>query len=499
MSRELNICSLRDCLSGLEDEVKIIKEEVDPLLEAGAIHKAFEDGPVFLCEKLKEFPDARMVINLWNRRERVARLCGTSHYNQVKFKMLEAIRNPIPPSIVESAPCQEVFIPKEGIDPHRLFPMITYTEADGGRFFGNGVTHISGKYCNDKSQLSLYRMSFRGNDFASINMVPGGHGDQIAKRFYGEKIPITINICPPPMIELIGISTFFPVLFPSLDEVAVAGGLQGFPVEIVKAKSVDAYAIANAEWVIEGYIVPHERVWETEEAERLGKQGVAPFHPEWTRCMGTAFRARKFELTAVTTRKEKPIYFFPSGGEAFFPSLSACWYELAQRVSPGFVVDVNTSLALTTWGGVVFQVKKTKQSDEGLQKNLLAATLGLVRGLRLAIVVDEDVNIYDMDDIIWALTTRVEPSTDIVRGIGGRGQAYQSYDRFTVGAGEVARNTGGLGIDATVPFKAKTQFARAKFAVDKVDFKKWFTQKEIGSMRSQQREYYRWLGRMGFA
>ncbi len=67
------------------------------------------------------------------------------------------------------------------------------------------------------------------------------------------------------------------------DEIGAAGALQGSPVEIVRAKTVDAYAIANAEWVIEGYIMPSERVWETEEAKRLGRQGETMLHPEWTR------------------------------------------------------------------------------------------------------------------------------------------------------------------------------------------------------------------------
>ena len=99
-----------------------------------------------------------------------------------------------------------------------------------------------------------------------------------------------------------------PAIFPTVeDEVGAAGALGGAPVEIVKAKTVDAYAMANAEYVIEGYIVPNQRVWETEEAERLGQQGVASFHPEWARYMGRAYRARRFEVTAFTHRRDKPI------------------------------------------------------------------------------------------------------------------------------------------------------------------------------------------------
>lgn len=500
MGRAEQITSLRGALDWLKDEVKVIEAEVDPVLEAGAIHKAFDDGPVFLAQNLKGYPHARMVINFWGRKERLVKVLGLDDYSQAKFKMLDAIKNPIPPKEVKDAPCHEIFIPKEEVDPFALFPMVKYTEADGGRFFGNGVTYISGKYCWGGSHLAFHRMSFRGKDYASINMTPGGHGDQVAVKFYGEKIPVTINICPPPTVELMAISTFFPTLFPPAyeDEVGAAGALQGSPVEIVKAKTVDAYAIANAEWTIEGYIVPHERVWETEEAEKLGKEGVAPFHPEWPRYLGRAYRSRKFELTAVTRRKDRPIYFFPYGGWAYFPSLSANWYELGERIAPGFVVDVYNAIPLTMWGGVIFQVKKRRRSDEGLQRNLLAAALGIVRGLQLAIVVDEDVNIWSSDDILWALLTRVNPNTDIVRGIGGRGQVYQPSERLAAGAVAASPYGGGLGIDATVPFAAKEQFTRARFAVDKFDFRRWFTDEEIKTMRAQQRDYFHWMGEVGY-
>jgi len=82
-------------------------------------------------------------------------------------------------------------------------------------------------------------------------------------------------------------------------------------VELVKAKTVDAYSIANAEWVIEGYFVPYERVWETEAAENANSQGTEYFHPEWARYMGRAYRNRKFEVTAVTRRKDRPLYSCP--------------------------------------------------------------------------------------------------------------------------------------------------------------------------------------------
>ena len=276
--------------------------------------------------------------------------------------------------------------------------------------------------------------------------------------------------------------------------------MQGSPIDLVKARTIDAYAIANAEWVIEGYIVPSERVWETQEAEEMGVQGKALFHPEWARYMGRAYRVQKFELTAVTRRKEKPLFYVPLFGTiwANIPFASAALYEIADRLAPGFVTDVTTSQGLTTLGGAIIQVRKRRPSDEGLQRNVLATALAINRGLRFAIAVDEDINIYEPEEILWALTSRVNPHTDIIFGAGGRGQSYQPAERVAAQGQEIVSTFGGgIGIDATIPFAAKNDFVRARYAVDKVDFSKWFTTEEMRQMRAQQSEYFRFLGETG--
>lgn len=494
MTREEKITSLRGALEWFRDDVEVLEAEVDPVLEAGAIHKAFDDGPVILAQNLKGYPHARMVLNFWSKRERLARVMGIQDYSQAKLKMLEALKNPIPPEEVQTAPCQEVFIPREKVDPLALFPMVKYTELDGGRFFGNGVFYIDSRLAGEgTSQLTFHRMSFRGRDYASINLSPGQHTEMISNNYYNSKVPVTVNICPPPTVELMGCSQFHATVFPHIDEVGAAGYLQGSPVEVVKAKTVDAYAIANAEWVIEGYIVPSGRVWETEEAEKLGKQGVTMFHPEWTRYLGRAYRSKKFELTAVTHRKDKPIFFFPWAGWAYYPSLAACVWELGERLSPGFVQDINISHMFGQLGGAVLQVKKRRDSDEGLQRNLLGMVLEMFRGIRIVVTVDEDINVWSADDVMWAMTTRVNPNTGFLRAIGGRRQAYQPGE-----AGGGSGYNGGVGIDATVPYAQKERFIRARFSVDKFDFHRWLSDEKIKKIKAQQSEYFHWLGESGY-
>jgi len=92
-------------------------------------------------------------------------------------------------------------------------------------------------------------------------------------------------------------------------------------------------------------------------------------------------------------------------------------YELCNRLQPGICQDVNIPYAMTDWGGCIIQVKKRNKIEEGWQRNFLSAILSTSQGMRLAIAVDTDIDMYSMDEIIWALTTRVNPHTDILNPI----------------------------------------------------------------------------------
>jgi 4-hydroxy-3-polyprenylbenzoate decarboxylase len=241
-------------------------------------------------------------------------------------------------------------------------------------------------------------------------------------------------------------------------------------------------------------------VWETDEGERIGKQGVAPLHPEWARFMGRAYRTpRAFELTAITHRGDKPIYYTPMLGSIWYqvPYVCASIYELCERMAPGFVQDVAIWTGLTIWGGVVVQVKKQRRSDEGLQRNIMGAIMTTHRGLRMCVVVDEDIDIWEPEDVMWAMESRVSPRRDIVIfGEYSRGQAYQPSEFKT---GQISVSDGGVGIDATVPIDQKEHFQRARYPVDKMDFSKWFSAAEMADLRSRQESYFRYLGLTGFA
>jgi len=180
----------------------------------------------------------------------------------------------------------------------------------------------------------------------------------------------------------------------------------------------------------------------------------------------------------------------------------AAIFELCERLQPGIIQDVHIPYAMTDWGGCIIQVKKRNTIEEGWQRNFLAAILACSQGMRLAIAVDTDIDMYSADDILWALTTRVNPHTDILNPLpGGIGQTFQPAERMTAGDKEwTASNTrfeGGMGIDATMPFGYEKDFQRPVYPVDQVKLDKWFDADAIDQAKKLMQGWVLSLSRTG--
>lgn len=497
-----DISSFRSTLEYLEQSGGLlkVKDEVNPIYEIAGIEKALENGPALLFENIKGYPNARNAGNIMSREQRIADIFGSAEFKDLKFRFVDAMKNPLPAEVIEKAACQEVVI-KDNIDVMETIPLIKHSEVDAGHILGGGIILSTGSDILKENDISFKRMHFRGKDWASIFILGGTHLSYIThKEGRTEPVPITINIgTPPSVIMLAGTSTVHAIMPEGTDELGIAGAFQGFPVEICKAKTVDAHAIANSEWVIEGY-VSTEKVWESEEAEKLQKMRVAPYFPEWSGYLGRATSTFKFQATAITHRKDKPIFYTPlanSYGDENMgtPLREACLFELAQRIAPGLVVDVCIPHAFKSFLGAIFQVKKRKAADDAFLRNMVAVAIPAAT-LRIAIIVDEDVNIYDAEDVMWAIATRTNFKKGIFTGapdsIGLSALPFADAQRT-----EGAWSEGGLVIDATVPFKSKSMFPRTHYPVDHIDLSKWFSPEEVASVKAQQSEHARFLAQIG--
>ncbi|MDP2645494.1 MAG: UbiD family decarboxylase [Desulfobacterales bacterium] len=488
-----DISSMRGTIEYLKEinDILVVKNEVDPIYEISGIQAAMDNGPALFFENIKGYPGVRDVANVFSRIERMAGIFDISDPKKLKFKCVDAIKRPIAPRIIENAPCQEIVYTQD-IDVIKTMPLLKHGERDAGRILGAGNPLLMGEYARGGSEISFKRMNFRGKDWSSMLAYYGTHiGDTVLSDHRGKKVPITVNICTPPAVAMVAATGFIHTIVPlGADELGIAGGLQGFPVDICKAKTVDAYAVANAEWVIEGYLEAENRVWESDEAEKIKKARVAPMFPEWTGYLGRAYRTIKFTLTALTHRKN-PIFFTPladswEGDLIAHPFKEACYYELADRQYPGLVKDVVIPHAFRSWGGVVIQVQKRRPTDEGRQRDILIQALTSPQNLRMAVIVDEDVDPYSADDVLWAIATRANPSTGILTGLGSGVETLMPIER--TGASTGASVTA-IGIDATVPFNLKWNYERSKYPVGKIDLKKWFSEEVIRNVKSQQCEY----------
>jgi 4-hydroxy-3-polyprenylbenzoate decarboxylase len=500
-----DLTSMRSALDYLisEGDVYQVKEEVDPILEISGITKRFDGGPVLLFEKIKGYPNARDVANVIGNERIYTKLFGASNDKELMQRCHQALLKPIPPKEVESAPVQEV-VYTENIDAFKILPVLLHSEEDAGRILGGENILISGKYFEGGHEISFKRTHFIGPDWGTLMAGDHTHIGKIMQKFRGQKVPVTLNLCAPPAVLLAAGGAYMSPIAPfGTDELGFAGGLQGFPVEIVRAKTVDAWAVAQAEWVVEGYLEAGNTIWESAKAAASGKWDITPYFPEYTGYLGGAVKTTRFQVTAITHRKDRPIFYSPlahsiEGENLMRPFHAASIYELCCRIAPeGLVNDVNILQGQKGLLGVTIQVKKTRKRHEGYQKNLLETVLTIPDGPQVGIVVDDDVDIYSAEDVIWALTTRVNPATGIFKVSGDRHRQGNPMEELV----DFSGSQGSLGIDATVPFELplKGSFKQGKYPIDLVDPKleKWFTKDQIAKAWAMMPEYGRVLAKRG--
>lgn len=481
-----DILSCRSYLDGLgAEDLLRVEKEVDPIHEATGILKAMENGPVLLFDSVKGYPGHRILCNLFSRQERVARMFGASDTKDLKHRGAAALRNPIAPREVATAPSQELVVTKD-IDVLSMLPVCKFTETDPGRILG-AVTLLSGPDIG--TCVSYKRIHFRGKDWSSMAFITSSHMAHwsIDRKRKGQKLPLTINICPPPAVMAVAAGGGLGWAIPAgSDELGFAGGLQGRPVEVCKAKTVDALAIAQAEWVIEGYIDTAQTVWESDEAERHGDNKRGLF-PEWHGHEGRAERTYKFCVTGITRRKDNPIFEVWLAHSLELPIIRRLIndgpiFEFLDRLSPGLITDINALDGMKSFG-LVIQVRKRARRDDAVVRNLILSAFSMNPRLRIVIAVDEDVDIYDAEEVMWAMHTRLDPKDNIImipRPVN------EPRDNPLSPVGRV-------GFDLTAPKQHQNLFWRGQYP--RVDLRRWFTDEQIAAVQARQSSYAKVLAR----
>ncbi len=303
------IVDLRTALSFLASQpgqLVSTREPVDPVAELAGVYKLVgagtplapptRTGPAMLFENVKGY-DMPVVVGILASRQRTALLMNST-IQRLPFDLLDALRNPCSPVTVPatSAPCQEIVI-RPPFDLRGLIPAPTNTLLDAGPYFNMGLVRAADPETGE-SDVTIHRLCVQGPDRLSIYFVPGRHIDQfrIKAERMGRALPVSVSMGIDPAIYLA--ACFEPPTTPlGLDELTVAGGLRRRPVELVDCVSVAAKAIARAEIVLEGEILPGERVRED------AQTGTGYAMPEFPGYLGIAQpELPVLRVTAVTHR-----------------------------------------------------------------------------------------------------------------------------------------------------------------------------------------------------
>ncbi len=416
----------------------------NPRLEIASIMKGFDDeDAAILFDKVVGF-DMAVIGNFLSNRGNCEAAFGCD-FRDIREFIARAIGSPQPPTTVERAPAHEA-VHRDGFDITTALPVLTHTAEDAGRFITAGVVIArdpdSGVY-----NASYHRLQLLGPKRTAIRLDFGRHLRLAWERakVKGQHLPIAVCIGTDIALQYTA-ATMGSQMPENADEIAVAGGLCGRPLPVVRAVSQDLLVPAETEIVLEGVIRCDETITEGPFGEFIGYLAQAEEMPI-------------VDITALTHRR-RPIYHAINGYGRETIMLRKYVLEASLLKVLRAAVPIVTDAEMTAGGlhrfHAVLQIKRTSPAHDGLQRNAILAAFGALKDLDMVIVVDHDIDIRDPRDVEYALATRMEASRDLIVIPEARGHEYVRSGN----QGIIAK----LGIDATVPFAEQSRFSRYAFA-----------------------------------
>ena len=408
-------------------------------------------NPVIYCSKMKgsTFP---YVTNLFGSRGLLALAMGISPETIAKIGKAEILQEfrkrvakPLPVEWIagQDAPIKEVILKGAGIDLS-IFPIPKHYELDSGKYITIGSTICKEP---DKGLLNVgvYRQEVKGKDKLGCYIVPTNHGAYIARERakLGSVMEVAISIGHHPAVSMAACHTG-PL---EMNELEIAGSLLGEPLAVTKGETVDLPVPADAEIVIEGIIDPRKMVTDGPFAEFTGYYGSATKD------------CHLIDVTCITMRKDAIYHGLdPDHAEHLLAGIlsleSGLWDVIGRRIPSLKAVHYPPSGRL--FHSYVSIAKRVE--GEGMLAGLLAVSAD--RNGTLAIVVDEDVDIFNEEEVLSALATRVSFDKDIATipaVVGGvlnpRAYSEQADEKGVARGGIMAKTI----IDATKP--VSTPFA----------------------------------------
>ncbi len=420
-------------------ELTTINKQVSTEYELAGIIDTLQEKPVFFGNvKESSLP---VVAGLVSSKGLIARALGIKR-EQMLHKLLNAIENPQPPEVAENGKCQEIV--EKNVDLKKL-PIMRYTEKDGGKYVPSGVAII-----NDPElgrNMCFHRLMLIGKDRFVARIVEERGTDSALKKAGGE---LDIAVCiGNSTAVLLAAATSLPK---GVDELGMANALE--KTTLVKCKTIDVDVPQDCEIVLEGHIIKEK----------------APEGP-FLDLTGTVDKVRLQPIVEINciTHREKPIY------QSILAGRNEHKFLMGMPREPTIFNEVNkvcrcTDVYITpggcSWLHAVVKITKVNPDDG---KKAIGAAFEGHKSLKHCIIVDNDINIYDSNDVEWALATRFQADQDAVILPNQRGSSLDPSGDLTEGR---KAKTCKVGLDATIPFK-KTDKGFDKEEYTKVDLKKY--------------------------
>ena len=443
---------MRDWIAQLEEagELYTVKRPVDPRTEMGALlYQSREKGLFF--QSLTGYPGWR-VLGQAPANPRHAALAFDTTLPQLIPKVADRMATTLPCQTVRTGPVKDIV--KTGDEVNLLeLPAHVSGILDAGPFIASGLV-VSRDPDTGRRNVAFHRLQIKGARRTGILLLPRHTYANYRKyEAKGEPMPIAIFIGHHPLYYMAAAVTG-PY---GMDELEVAGSFLGEPVPLVRCETVDLEVPADAEIVLEGHVLPHLREDEGPFSE---------FHDYYVAGMGKNPVA---EFQAVTRRADAIFKAVQNGSEVegcVFHKIpmAATIYRRLRNI--GGFVDLKNVMILPGIFSVVVQLTQRLRGEA--KQVLLGALASEYLHPKIAIAVDEDVDIFNPAEILWAISTRVDPATDItvIPEIRGHPMDPTAEEVGVTGQPGWQRLGSKVLIDATKPPlnapEARSQFERIK-------------------------------------
>jgi 4-hydroxy-3-polyprenylbenzoate decarboxylase len=392
-----------------------IREISDRVLQAG--------GSALLFENVQGFKHP-VAINLMGTVERVCWAMGMEHPLELEIlgeklgklqspkppkkvsqffdfgKILWEVVNARPQSISRSAPCQEVVLTGSAVDLN-IIPMIRPYPKDAGRVITLGLV-ITKDPENGIPNVSVYRLQQQSRNTMTVHWlsVRGGARHLRKAKELGKKLEIAIAIGVHPLI-IMGAATPVPI---DLSEWIFAGIYGGQGVELVKCKTLDIEVPAQSEYILEGTIDPHETLPDGPFGDHMGYYGYVEDSP-LVRFQCITHRQNPIYLTTFSGRPPKEEAMIAIALNRIYTPI------LRQQVSE--ITDFFLPMEALSYKMAIIAIKKSYPGQARRAALAFWSALPQFTYTKFVVVVDDKINIRDPRQVIWAISSLVDPSRDV--------------------------------------------------------------------------------------